>query len=63
MVAMYFRADDGRMGWVVRDELGWNWLPTHDIEQQRQIAVLFDALEKQIRTGWFELPGLPKEAR
>lgn len=57
MVAAYFRTDDGRFGHVVRDGDAWVWRLDSDESARRQIAGLFDAMRKQIRTGYFELPG------
>ena len=57
MVAMYFQTDDGRVGWVRRDDDKWRWATTADEVEKRQVHLLFDAMRKQIRTGYFELPG------
>ncbi len=62
MVTMYFRTDDGRVGRVVQGgdgaaSHGWTWVETASERDQRQVAALFDAMRKQIRTGYFELPG------
>jgi outer membrane murein-binding lipoprotein Lpp len=57
MVGMYFRADDGRVGHVRRAEDGWEWVELESERDRRQVADLFEAMRKQIRTGFFELPG------
>lgn len=57
MVAMYFRTDDGRVGRVDYRDSGWTWLEVDGDVQRRQIDQLFEAMRKQIRTGFFELPG------
>jgi len=57
MVAMYFRADDGRVGWAERKADQWVWVKEESATSKRQIELLFDAMSKQIRTGYFELPG------
>jgi hypothetical protein len=56
MVAMYFRAPDGRTGQVIRSGDDWLWEPLSDDADIAQVSALFDALGKGIRTGWFELP-------
>lgn len=57
-MALYLRTPDGRYGQAVRRGETWQFVLTEDAEQQRQIAALFDAYRKQIRQGFFELPGL-----
>lgn len=56
MVAMYFRTPDGQVGQVQRADDGWDWSVLTNEGHKVQINGLFDALEKGIRTGWFELP-------
>ncbi len=56
MVAMYFRTPDGQVGQVERAADDWAWVVRTDESRALQIRQLFDALEKGIRTGWFELP-------
>ena len=66
MVAMYFRAPDGRVGQVRVGQVrvgqvtgsaaGWSWILSANETDSTQVHALFDALEKGIRTGWFELP-------
>jgi len=57
-MALYFRTPDGRFGQAVRDDSGWRFVLASDRDSQRRIAALFDALRKQIRQGYFELPML-----
>lgn len=57
MVAMYFRTDDGLVGRVTHDAGEWAWVEEAGEVEKRQIHQLFDAMRKQIRTGFFELPG------
>lgn len=56
MIALYWRAPDGRVG---RARSGDPWtfevLPEAD---KPAVQDLFDAMSKQVRVGWFELPGL-----
>ncbi len=56
MVMMYFSAADGRYGRLQRDGDRWRWIETTDEDGRAQIALLFDALQKQIRAGHFTLP-------
>lgn len=56
MVAMYWRAPDGRVGTVVRTAQGWSFTPITDRSGIVAVETLFDSLRKGIRTGWFELP-------
>ncbi|MFT5587226.1 MAG: TolA-binding protein [Cognaticolwellia sp.] len=56
MVAMYYKTESGQVGWAVREAGAWEWKPTTNTAEQQQILELFDALEKQIRVGFFELP-------
>jgi hypothetical protein len=56
MVGLYFRTEDGRVGCAVRAADGWRWEVIGDSADTEAVLELFDALEKQIRTGWFELP-------
>ena len=41
----------------------WSFAVIEDEPQRAQVAVLFDALRKQIRQGYFELPLLAGGAR
>lgn len=56
MVALYWRTDDGRLGKAEKTASGWAWVEYTDQADIVATAELFDALEKQIRTGFFELP-------
>ncbi|MEN1729690.1 MAG: DUF3450 family protein [Pseudomonadota bacterium] len=55
-VAMYFQTRDGRMGQVVRQGADWRFVEVEEAVSRNQVANLFDSLQKQIRTGFFELP-------
>jgi len=62
-VAMYFRTGDGRVGQVVRDGADWRYQVLSG-EPAMQVAELVDALKKQVRQGWFDLPwALPEGGR
>lgn len=55
-MALYFRTGDGRVGQAVADDRGWRFAIASEDTAVRQIRALFDALRKQIRQGYFELP-------
>lgn len=55
-MALYFRTADGRVGRAVAADGGWRFQPEANAVEQTRIRVLFDALAKQIRQGYFELP-------
>ena len=56
-MALYFRTQDGRVGQAARaDGDGWRFVLLDDERAARQVRELFDALRKQIRQGYFELP-------
>ncbi len=56
MVMLFFKTPDGRYGLARRTGDNWRYeLVAHDSDRQR-IAALMDALRKQIRQGYFELP-------
>lgn len=56
MMAAYYRSDDGRIGHAVKQGSEWTWVAYTDPERQQQVALLIDALQKNVRTGWFTLP-------
>ncbi|MCG8465086.1 MAG: DUF3450 domain-containing protein [Xanthomonadales bacterium] len=56
-IAMYFRTRDDRYGFAQPQNGQWQWQLTDDAIQRDQIAQLFDSLRKQIRQGYFEIPG------
>ncbi|MBK8066119.1 MAG: DUF3450 family protein [Rhodanobacteraceae bacterium] len=61
---LFFRAPDGRVGIARRSGSDWRFEPLADEAGQKQVLAYFDALGKQIRQGWFELPnGLAGGAR
>jgi hypothetical protein len=55
-MALYFKTDDGRVGQAQRAAAGWQFAPIEDEVARAQVLALFDALGKQIRQGFFELP-------
>jgi len=56
MVMMYFRAPDQRYGVARKQGKDWRFEVVNGEEDSRRIANLFESLQKQIRTGVFELP-------
>ncbi|MDX2300122.1 MAG: DUF3450 family protein [Xanthomonadaceae bacterium] len=55
-MALYFNTQDGRVGQAVRGGDGWRFVVVEDKDDAARIAAYYDALRKQIRQGWFELP-------
>jgi hypothetical protein len=56
MVSMYFRTDDGRIGAVRGTPGSWRWEVFTDSNDIALAQELFEALDKQVRVGFFELP-------
>lgn len=56
MVLMYFRTGDERYGLFEKQDGQWVASRVDDSHGEDQIQELFSALEKQVRTGYFELP-------
>lgn len=63
MVALYFRTPDGRAGWATRSGETWGFELASDRADIDRIAELFEALAKQIRVGWFEVPNVLPEVK
>lgn len=55
-VMMYFRTRDLEYGRAIRAADGWRFELLESASDQELVAHLFDALRKQIRQGFFELP-------
>ncbi len=55
-IMMYFATPDDKVGFVVRDGDGYSYKVVTEKESVKKIVELFDALKKQIRTGYFSLP-------
>ncbi|MCU0753623.1 MAG: DUF3450 domain-containing protein [Xanthomonadales bacterium] len=53
---LFFRLDDGTVGSAVPGATGWSFEAAREELDRKRITVLFEALSKQIRQGWFELP-------
>lgn len=56
MMTLYFATADGQLGQLKGQPDAWRFEVSHDEVQNKQISALFDALNKQIRTGLFTLP-------
>lgn len=55
-MALYFRTQDGRVGQAQQSADGWQFVVSDERADVARINALYDALKKQIRQGWFELP-------
>ncbi len=55
-VMMFFATPDDRVGYVKQEGNDYNYVVATDSSERDQIIELFDALQKQIRTGYFTLP-------
>lgn len=65
LVFLYFRTYDDRYGYARFDEGEYVYTLAASREEERQIRNLFDSLERNIHTGFFELPipALPEGGR
>lgn len=57
MVILYYRTPDQQFGHSVRENGAWRFRAIDDDDGRKQVRALFDTFKKQIRTGYFELPG------
>jgi hypothetical protein len=55
-VMLFFSTPDNRVGYVVKDGAGYTYKTVQDKKKRELILSLFDALAKQIRTGYFRIP-------
>lgn len=55
-MALYLRTSDGRFGLAEKAGGEWRFVVVEQADANRRIRALFDALGKQIRQGYFELP-------
>lgn len=55
-VALFFSTPTNEVGYVLKDNSKYIYKHITNPEDIEKIVVLFDALQKQIRTGYFELP-------
>jgi len=56
-VGMFFKLPDDTVGYASKDVTGWYFKKAISGTEQEQILALFDSFKKQIRTGYFTLPG------
>lgn len=57
MIALFVREGKGQFGRMVRNQKGkWLYLPVESAEGNKQIAKLFQNLERQLREGLYRLP-------
>ena len=62
MVMLFYRTSDGQVGYAKRQGDSWAF-QTESGPQAELIAQLFEAFERQIRTGFFRVPNPLSEAR
>ena len=55
-VMMFFQAPDESVGYVTKATDGYEYKVVTNPEDIKKVTNLFDALQKQIRTGYFTLP-------
>lgn len=55
-VMMFFSTPDERVGHVIKTATGYEYKEITDPKDIEKIVNIFDALQKQIRTGFFTLP-------
>lgn len=53
---MFFVTPDDQVGYVKNNDGAYTYVVAEDATSKEQIHTLFDALQKQIRTGYFSLP-------
>lgn len=53
---MFFLTPDDQVGYVKNNNGSYTYVVAEDEKSKEQIHTLFDALQKQIRTGYFSLP-------
>ncbi|MCB9476166.1 MAG: DUF3450 family protein [Deltaproteobacteria bacterium] len=59
MVMLLFKTNDGRFGHAVKSGDTWTYEEFAAGADAGRAAELFDAFEKNIRVGYFEVPGVP----
>jgi hypothetical protein len=55
-VMLFFVTPDEEYGYVTKEGKQYHYTPVTDEKKSEEIAALFDALKKQIRTGYFTIP-------
>lgn len=61
MVMLFYRTDDGDYGRAVRQGNAWAFESYQDEAQRERLKALFEAMEKRIRVGFFEIPNALSE--
>lgn len=61
-VMLFFRTDTGLVGFADRSGGSWSYKAAEGTDAQ-QIEALFDAFEKQVRSGFFEIPNALQDSR
>ena len=56
MMYLYFKTRDEQVGLARKDSGQWRYQKITDPVARKQVETLFDALKKQVRQGFFELP-------
>ena len=57
LYSLYFRTLDGRYGMARLEGSTWRFVELEGRDVQVQLTDLFDSLRKNVREGWFGLPG------
>jgi len=55
-VMLFFQTAEGQVGYALKDAGDYSYKVAKDETQIEQINAVFDALQKQIRTGYFVMP-------
>lgn len=55
-VMLYFSTPDNRVGYVLKNKNIYIYKTVDDRDEKKLILTLFEALKKQIRTGYFTIP-------
>jgi len=55
-VMLFFKLPTGEVGYAKKEAGKYHYIQESDEIRQKQILVLFDAMKKQIRTGYFSIP-------
>jgi len=55
-VMLFFKLPTGEVGYAKKEAGKYHYIQESDEMRQKQILALFDAMKKQIRTGYFTIP-------
>ncbi len=55
-VMLFFKLPTGEVGYAKKESGKYHYIQVNDEIQQKEILTLFDAMKKQIRTGYFSIP-------